>query len=209
ISLDNVRHFNVNTEDPEVEQAFKRGKDKERGLQPARIADKDLEKRTDRFPELLDFYNENDKFTVTNKQRNKYAGLIKGLEDWQKDLLTEKSNIYMMDFSNKGGLVMPIFLEVTYEDNSKEEIRLNAEIWRKNAKKVTRLLITEKTVKSIMLDPHWETADTNMDNNHFPRRIEKSRFELIKSKKSRDMMKEFETKLKSDEDEKKDKKSKK
>ncbi len=204
VSLDNVRHFNVNTKDPEIEEAFKRIKDKEKGLTPARVADKDLKKRTDRFPELLDFYNENDKFTVTNKQRNDYASLIKGLKDWQVELLKEKSNIYLMDFSNKGGLVMPIFLDVTYEDGSAQEIRLNAEIWRKNARKVTRMLITEKTVKSVMVDPHWETADTNMDNNHFPRRIEKSRFELIKRKKARDMMKEFETKLKSDEDEKKE-----
>ncbi|MBL4802149.1 MAG: M1 family metallopeptidase [Emcibacter sp.] len=211
ISLDNVRYFNVNTKDPETEEAFKQSKEKERGLAPARAADKELKKRTDRFPELLDFYNENDKFSVTNKQRNTYADLVEGLKDWQKVLLTEKSNIYLMDFSNKGGLVMPIFLEVTYEDDSKEEIRISAEIWRKNDKKVTRMLVTEKRVKSVMVDPYWETADTNMDNNHFPRRIEESRFELIKRKKTRDMMKEFETKLKSDEDEEetKDKKSKK
>jgi len=202
ISLDNVRHFNVDSKDPEIEEAFKRAKDKEKGLTPARRADRDKEKRVDRFPELLDFYNEHDEFTVTNKQRNDYADLLKGLEDWQKDLLNEKSNIYLMDFTNKGGLVMPILLEVTYADDSKQEIRLNAEVWRKNAKKVTRMLITDKIVKSVAVDPHWETADTNMDNNHFPRRIEKSRFDLIKGKKGRDMMKEFDTKLKGAEDEK-------
>jgi len=202
ISLDNVRHFNVDSKDPEIEEAFKRAKDKEKGLAPARRADRDKEKRVDRFPELLDFYNEHDEFTVTNKQRNDYADLLKGLEDWQKDLLNEKSNIYLMDFTNKGGLVMPILLEVTYADDSKQEIRLNAEVWRKNAKKVTRMLITDKIVKSVAVDPHWETADTNMDNNHFPRRIEKSRFDLIKGKKGRDLMKEFDTKLKGAEDEK-------
>ncbi len=210
ISLDNVRHFNVNSKDPEVEEAFKRRKNSEKGLTSARTADKELNKRTDRFPELLDFYNENDKFTVTNKQRNEYASLIKGLKDWEVELLKEKSNIYLMDFSNKGGLVMPIFLEVAYEDGSKEEIRITAEIWRKNTKKVTRMLITDKVVESVSVDPYWETADTDMDNNHFPRRIEKSRFELIKSKKGRNMMKEFETKLESEEDlEGKDKDSKK
>ena len=204
ISLDNVRLFNVNTKNPEIEEAFKRDKDAERGLTPARVADKERQMRTDRFPELLDFYNEHDKFTVTNKQRNTYNSLLKGLKDWEKDMLTEKSNIYLMDFSNKGGLVMPIFLEVSYADGSKEEIRMNAEIWRKNGQKVTRMLITEKTVTSITVDPYLETADTNLNNNHFPRRIEKSRFELIKRKKTRDMMKEFETKLKSDEDEDED-----
>ncbi|NOZ66070.1 MAG: M1 family metallopeptidase [Alphaproteobacteria bacterium] len=209
ISLDNVRLLNVNTKDPEVEQAFKRDKATERGLAPARAADEKLKKRTDRFPELNDFYNEHDKYTVTNKQRNDYSALVEGLEDWEKDLLSEKSNIYLMDFTNKGGLVMPIFLEVTYEDGSKEEIRLNAEIWRKNSKKITRMLITDKTVVSVMVDPHWETADTNMDNNHFPRRIEKSRFDLIKGKKKRDMMKDFDVKLDSDKASKKAEKPKK
>ncbi|PCJ33685.1 MAG: aminopeptidase, partial [Alphaproteobacteria bacterium] len=203
ISLDNIRHFNVNTKDPEIEEAFKRAEHNEKGITPDRLADKALEKRTDRFPELRDFYNENDKFTVTNKQRNSYTDLLKGLEDWQKELLNEKSNIYLMDFSNKGGLVMPIFLQVAYEDGSIEDIRLNAEVWRKNSKKVTRMLITEKKVTSVTVDPYWETADVNMDNNHFPRRIETSRFELIKRKKNRDMMKEFDTKLNNDNEVKK------
>jgi len=209
ISLDNLRHFNINSKNPDIEEAFKRDKEAERGVSPARLADKKLQKRTDRFPELLDFYNEHDKFTVTNKQRNDYADLLKGLEDWQKELLNEKSNIYLMDFSNKGGLVMPIILQITYGDGSKEDMRLNAEIWRKDAKKVTRMLITDKQVTSVMVDPYWETADVDMDNNHFPRRIEKSRFDLIKSKKPRDLMKDFDTKLDSDKKAKKDKKSKK
>lgn len=206
ISLDKVERFNIDTKDPEIEEAFKRDKWAENGLAPARKADKEREMRTDRFPELLDFYNEHDQFTVTNKQRNTYNSLVKGLEEWEKKLLNEKSNIYLMDFSNKGGLVMPIPLEVTYEDGSTEEIRLNAEIWRKNAKKVTRMLITDKVISSVTVDPYWEIADVNMDNNHYPRKIEKSRFELIKRKKGRDMMKEFETKLKSEEDEEEEKK---
>jgi len=200
ISIDNVRHFNVDTKDPEIEEAFKREKDAEKGLAPARLADQKLEKRVDRFPELKDFYNENDKFTVTNEQRNTYNSLIKGLEDWEVAQLNNKSNIYLMDFSNKGGLVMPILLDVAYTDGTHQDIRLDAEIWTKGADKVTRMLITEKEVSSVTVDPHWETADVNLDNNHFPRKIEKSRFEIFKSKKRRDMMKEMKTKLKEEED---------
>jgi len=208
ISLDNVRLFNIDTKNPEIEEVFKRAKKREKGLAPARKADEDLKKRIDRLPDVRDFYNEHDPYTVTNKQRNDYSDLLKGLEDWQKDLLTEKSNIYLLDFSNKGGLVMPIFLEVAYEDGTVEEIRLNAEIWRKDTAKVTHMLITDKIIKSVSVDPHWETADTDMDNNNFPRRIEKSRFELIKDKKKRDMMKEFDTKLTGDEDVGKENKAK-
>lgn len=206
ISIDNVRQFNANTQDPEIEEAFKREKDAEKGLAPARAADQKLEKRVDRFPELKDFYNENDKFSVTNEQRNSYNDLIKELEDWQKEQLTDTSNIYLMDFSNIGGLVMPILLDVAYTDGSNEEIRLDAEIWTKGADTVTRMLITEKEIASVTVDPHWETADVNLDNNHFPRKINKSRFEIFKDKKRRDMMFEMKTKLKSDEEETEDKK---
>ncbi|MCF8475122.1 MAG: M1 family metallopeptidase [Emcibacter sp.] len=209
ISLDNVRLFNINSHNPDIEEIFKQNKEKERGLAPARKADKNLQKRTDRFPELRDFYNEHDKFTVTNKQRNDYADLMEGLEDWQKALLNEKSNIYLMDFSNKGGLVMPIFLEINYEDGSREDMRLNAEIWRQNSKNATRMLVTDKIITSVTLDPYFETADGDMDNNYFPRRIEKSRFDLVKEKSKRNMMKEFDTKLDSDETDKKTKKDKK
>jgi len=196
ISLDNVRLFNIDTKNPDVELPIKRGKSKERGLAPARRADRNLEKRIDNSPDLVEFYNRNDKYSVTNLQRNDYAELVAGLEDWQKKLLTDKSNIYLMDFSSKGGLVMPIILNVAYEDGTKEVIRLTAEIWRKNAKKITRMLITDKRVKSVEVDPFQETADTDRNNNYFPRRIEKSRFELFKAKEPRNMMKELEIGLK-------------
>jgi hypothetical protein len=40
--------------------------------------------------------------------------------------------------------------------------------------------MTEKPIKSIVLDPRLETADVELENNYFPRRIMKSRFELYK-----------------------------
>ncbi|NOZ42776.1 MAG: M1 family metallopeptidase, partial [Alphaproteobacteria bacterium] len=194
ISIDNIREFNIDTKNPDVEEVFKQNKEKERGLTPARRADRNLEKAVDRFPDLLDFYNKHDKFTVTNRQRNDYHDLIAGLKDWQRKLLTNKSNIYLMDFTNRGGLVMPVILEIAYKDGTRKEVRLDAEIWRKNAKKVSWMLITEKQVKSVVVDPYQETADTDIDNNYFPRRIEKARFELFKTKKPRNLMKDIKVK---------------
>ena len=53
----------------------------------------------------------------------------------------------------------------------------------------------EKEIKSITLDPHWETADINPDNNHFPRKPTQSRFELFKRKR-KNLMREYSEKLK-------------
>lgn len=99
---------------------------------------------------------------------------------------------------------MPILLDITYQDSSTEHLRIPAEIWRKNTKAVSKLLIREKEIKSITLDPHWETADVDTSNNYWPERIHKSRFELYKKKK-KDMMRDYNVELKTDEGEEKEK----
>ena len=57
-----------------------------------------------------------------------------------------------------------------------------AEIWRRNPKEVSKLLLTPRTIRSITLDPHRETADVDTTNNHWPRKPEESRFKLFKEK---------------------------
>jgi hypothetical protein len=64
-----------------------------------------------------------------------------------------------------------------------------AEIWRKNSIAVTKMLIRDKPIASIEVDPRRETADANFSNNHYPGRIEQSRLELYKrDDETRDMM---------------------
>ena len=61
--------------------------------------------------------------------------------------------MYELTFSNKGGLVMPIIIEWTYKDGSKEVNRIPVYIWRKNENKVTKYFLKNKEVASIKLDP--------------------------------------------------------
>jgi hypothetical protein len=65
--------------------------------------------------------------------------------------------------------------------------------------------VTEKdqVLKSVTVDPRWETADVDIENNHYPRRIIPSRIEAYKRKANtsgvrRDLMQDSKTKLKSD-----------
>ncbi len=197
IALTNVHLYRPNSQDPDIEAAWERALDNEKPAFITRLRNKGLTRRTTEKPELLDFYNDHDKFTATNKDRNKYHKKQAKLKQWQKNLLTNKSNFYIVDFENKGGLVMPILLDITYNDGSIEHLNIPAEIWRKNTKKVSKLFIRDKEIKAIALDPNWETADTNINNNYWPARIIKSRFELYKSKKKKDMMRDFKVKLKS------------
>lgn len=193
ISLDTVTWAQVDTENPEVEETVRRQR---RDQGPRWITEQRAEgtpRRVDRFPELRDFYNENDPFTVSPKQRRDYAKLLEGLKDWQKELLDLGENLYFLDFSNVGGLVMPIILDIEYTDGSREELRIPAEIWRRNARHVTKLIIRDKEIAAITVDPHLETADADLTNNHWPRKPVTSRIELFKQKQRRDMMREFET----------------
>jgi len=75
---------------------------------------------------------------------------------------------------------MPVILEFTFKDGSKELQRIPAEIWKKNSEKVSKIFIFSKEVTNITLDPLLETADTDLDNNFWPPRLMPTRFEIFK-----------------------------
>ncbi len=90
--------------------------------------------------------------------------------------IKKEANFYELTFENKGGLVMPVILEISYEDDSKEIIQIPAEIWRKNAEKATKVFVREKKITKIVLDPFLETADTDLENNYWPKKLVPNKF---------------------------------
>lgn len=88
--------------------------------------------------------------------------------------------LYEITCSNKGGLVMPLIVEWTFADGSKETDRLPAQIWRKNELKVSKVFMKDKEVVSIKLDPMRETADINESNNSWPKVAAPSKLTLFK-----------------------------
>ncbi len=93
--------------------------------------------------------------------------------------------MYELSMSNKGGLVMPIIIEWTYKDGTKETEKIGAQIWRKNEQKVTMSFVKSKEVASIQLDPMRETADIDVSNNSWNVAKAPSKFELFKSRGAR------------------------
>ncbi|WP_420836938.1 M1 family metallopeptidase [Alteromonas alba] len=213
ISLDKVYKLRLDTEDPDIDYARERQfeKDKPMSLTVERNKEEGRKLWVERFPDITDFYDENDQYTVTNKERNKYQSWLKKLEPWERKAferaIEEDKNYYVMEFSNVGGLVMPIILEMTFADGTKEMMRIPAEIWRRTPKAVSKLVVTDKDKElvSVTVDPRWETADVDVENNHYPRQIIPSRIEAYKSKRTttgarRDIMQDIKTELKTDED---------
>ncbi|MCC7242003.1 MAG: M1 family metallopeptidase [Acidobacteria bacterium] len=180
ISLDDVRHFTLNTGDPDIEKALQR---KEQSETPKTITAERYEntpKVVEGNPALADFYNRYDPLAVTPQDREAYQTFVAGLTEQEKALIGANENFYVMDFSNVGGLVMPLILKLDYADGSTEELRIPAEIWRRNNKRVSKLVVTDKVLAQITLDPKLETADADLSNNFFPRRPVMTRFQMFK-----------------------------
>jgi hypothetical protein len=198
VSVDGITEYSIGSKDPEIEKAWKRARHDD---EPVSLTDQrnkgTLPHRVDAHPELKDFYNAHDDFTVTNKDRNKYNETIDGLEDWEKALLKEGKHLYLVDFSNLGGLVTPLVLEIQLASGKKYIERVPAEAWRYSPKKITKLIITDEPMIGLTQDPYWETADTDTSNNAWPRKPAPSRLELFKSQREQDdMMKDYSEKLK-------------
>ena len=147
--------------------------------------DKSIVFLTDVDTTLRDFYWRYDRglepYDSLTKQPAMAMPAAEGLTDAEKAKYAS-ANLYEVSFLNKGGLVMPIILEFTFEDGTKETQRLPAQIWRKNENKVTKVFLTSKKAVSIQLDPMRETADIDESNNKWPNVAAPSKFALFKSK---------------------------
>jgi hypothetical protein len=186
ISLENVKWFQLNTMDPTIEKAIdeseERSKDKFIGDGRNKSSIKQTINEAD--PAIDDFYAKRNIYKVDALDVKEYEEFQKKLSDEEKKLLSANKQFYELSFSNLGGLVMPLIIEVTYIDNSTEVIRIPAEIWRQYEDKVSKVLILNKEAISFRLDPFLETADTDLDNNSWPKRVQPTRYELFKQKQT-------------------------
>ena len=143
-----------------------------------------LTKLVETYPALKDFYNSYDTLEVTDEDRQSFKKFVESLDEDEKKLIESKTNFYVIRFRNDGGLVTPIVIEISYRDGSKELLTIPAEIWRRNSREVSKLLMTEREIESIELDPRKQMADADASDNHFPPRIESSRFRLFKQERT-------------------------
>ena len=187
ISIDNVQSYRVDTKDPSIEKPLNKIKDAELDAFVGAYRNKESipQSLIEKDSELLDFYNKLDKYKVNNVDKEKYKKYTDSLDDQQKYYLNDKFNYYQVDLSNKGGLVMPVILNFVMTDGSEELVRIPAELWIRNEKLVSKLFFFEKEVAEVQLDPFLETADTDIYDNYWPRRIVQSKFELYKQKEKK------------------------
>ena len=206
VGLSSIREYKVASKDPDIDSPAQRAIDERTLLEPIgqkRNRAEGIVPRTQRVEGLFDAYDENDRYTVSNKQRNDYAGYLKGLEPWEKTVLEDAISageyIYFVDFVNHGGLLSPLPLDLTFASGDTQRYEVPVEVWRHNQEKVTKMFIFTEQLTAIELDPDHQSADVNRSNNYYPRRIMPSRLELYKHENpNRDLMKELLVELKGD-----------
>ena len=149
--------------------------------------DKDIQFQTDIDTTLRDFYwryaRGIEKYDSTKYPYTEPSPIEK-LDPATQQQLAPK-HFYQLTFNNRGQLVMPIIVEWTYSDGTKEVDRIPAQVWRYNEASVTKTFMKDKQVTGIRLDPFKETADINEANNNWgtvPQTA--SRFQVFKAKQN-------------------------
>ena len=194
LSLDSVKHFTPDFDHPiakvdsiamkHIDKPLPPGKFPEDVSKERNRNDKSIVFPTDKDTALQDFYWRYSRGLIpydTTQYAQHVVQYDEPMDDSTKAKFASKQ-FYELQFSNKGGLVMPIIIEWTYKDGTKEIERIPAQVWRKNEGHLTKLFIKDKEVESIRLDPNRETADIDESNNSWPVVQTESKFQVFKSK---------------------------
>ncbi|MFN3784524.1 MAG: M1 family metallopeptidase [Spirosomataceae bacterium] len=183
--LAEVQWYALDTQNPEITKAEARKEAEAKAKTLSNIRnEKDIPKTVvEEDPSMRDFYNSYDPFAVTAAEKSRYEKFLETLTPEERELMESGKNFYTLKLKNKGGLVMPVIIELQYEDGTSEVVRYPAEIWRLNDQEISKTISTTKKVKKFVLDPYYETADIDTSNNAFPREPEQpTKFQLFKQR---------------------------
>ena len=184
ISITGVDYYQFNSGNPTIENPKKKKEEMENDAHISQRYNTGLKTKIETDPALIDFYNTYDPYAVSEKDIKKYKSYFDALDEDEKKLLTGSYHIYQVNFENVGGLVMPIIIKWNYKDGSSEVEYLPAEIWKLHEDRTSKVFVKKKEIASIQLDPYRETADTDEENNYYPKRIIPNRLELYKKEKT-------------------------
>ena len=139
----------------------------------------------DEYKDKLVYFAEGDPSTDKNakktsdfKMLNDYLATLSDKE--KKDLKEAPNYFYEVTYDKPGGLVLPLIVELTFEDGTKERKKYPAQIWNKNDNGVKKVYATSKKISTIVVDPDLETADIDMSNNSWPKKKQDSQFDSFK-----------------------------
>ncbi|GJM18369.1 MAG: peptidase [Phycisphaeraceae bacterium] len=74
----------------------------------------------------------------------------------------------VVDLTNTGGMVMPVHLRVTFDDDTTKDVRLPVEVWATTDLWRTRIATDGKKPVQVQIDPEGVYPDVNIDDNTAP-----------------------------------------
>ena len=172
ITVDEVKWFRLRDETAEIEGRGQRG----------RRGDLQQEEQAQEGP-ATDFSQGPEEISIVDTDDRYYGEYMNRLDDQEIRQKLADKNIYQVTFSNQGGLVMPVIVEFTFTDGTKQTERIPAEIWRYNEHQATKTFYFDKEVETVIVDPEMETADVNVENNIFPKVEQPSRFDQFQQRR--------------------------
>jgi hypothetical protein len=186
ISLDRVSEYTIASGNPADLKALQKKEELEQVEEIAVQRNREsLKSVVESDPQMRDFYDSYDPYEAKDSDKQAYKSYLGSLSQEQKATLASGDYFYQLDFSSLGGMVMPLVIEFTFEDGESTIKRVPAEVWSRNNLKTSKVFRFTKKVSAVTLDPFLETADCDTGNNHWPQKMEQSRFELYKNSSRR------------------------
>ena len=188
IALTDVKWFQLNTQNPVLEKALLQQKDAQKDVHIGVTRNQTAIGQTvnERDPQIDDFYGKRNIYEVDALDQKAYESFVAKTSAEDLAYLKAGKQLYELTFENLGGLVMPLIIEATFADGSKKVERIPAEIWRIEELKVSKVFVYDQEVVSFRVDPFLETADTDLDNNTWPRIMQPTRYQLYKQEQTRE-----------------------
>ncbi len=165
-TLEDVKWYKVKTE--------------ETNLEKKNVTVKKGDLTADASKSKTDFSSGPQEFTMVNTSDNNYGEFRSRIDDKAVRQKLESKNIYEITLKNKGGLVMPVIIEWTYKDGSKEIEKIPVEVWRTNEREVKKVFVKDKEVVNVVIDPNQDTAEAELSDNVFPKKPVESKFDQLK-----------------------------
>lgn len=117
-------------------------------------------------PDLQDEYS--NKVEEWDRSKSSNEQTIEKMVAEHKDAAKDLFHLYNITLVNKGGCVMPIVMEVIYNDGSRDNHRLPAQIWMRGGNEFSYEFRSEKEVVAFHLDGLRLLPDPDRGNNLYP-----------------------------------------
>jgi hypothetical protein len=188
LSIQDVKWFQLNSQNPTLEKAFLKEKDAEKDIHIGVPRNQSEIKETvnERDSLIDDYYAKRNLYLVDGLDKKEYEEFKQKTTAKDLELLNAGKHFYEVHFKNEGGMVMPLIIRFTFANDSTEVVRIPVEIWRQFEEEVSKVFIFDQEVKEIRLDPFLETADVDLNNNTWPQSSQPSRYQLFKQQTTKE-----------------------